>query len=193
VAADFPQYILNPVSDINSIFAYAFGVHIYAPINLAAAIQLPTSPGYTGLTTYYWIPTQNLPLVTPLRWYVPAPFGNAIADLLQPDLRVLVDLGYASGNYANIPTPGQFFQLPDPFTVIPDLAEGAVQGVTAFAVDLGWLPPSMMPTTYPFVPTLDPHLNFPIGQYSVTGVSLITGAEGQLMRSLALIPSWWDY
>jgi hypothetical protein len=59
-------------------------------------------------------------------------------------------------------------------------------------VELGWLPPSMMPTTYPFVPTLDPHLNFPIGQSSVTGVSLITGAEGLLMRSLALIPSWRD-
>lgn len=60
LAADFPQYILNPVADINSIFAYAFGVHSYTPTDLAAAIQLPTSPGYHGLTTYYWIPTQNL-------------------------------------------------------------------------------------------------------------------------------------
>ena len=187
---DFPQYVLNPVSDINAIMGYFFGSHVYVPANLGAAIQLPTSPGYNGLTTYYWIPHQNLPLVEPLR-YVPA-FGNAVADLLQPDLRVLADMGYASGNYANIPTPGHFFELPDPFTIIPDLALGAIQGPTAFAVDLGWLPPSMMPTTYPFVPTLDPHLNFPIGQHSVTGVSLITGAEGRLMRSLALTPSWWD-
>jgi len=44
----------------------------------------------------------------------------------------------------------------------------------------------------PFVPMLDPHLNFPIGQYSVSGFSQITGAEGQLFRSLGLIPSWWD-
>ncbi len=192
VAGNFPQYILNPVADINSIVGLAVGPHYYTPIDLAAAIKVPTSPGYNGLTTYYWIPTQNLPLVTPLRWYVPAPWGDATADLLQPDLRVLADMGYVSGNYANIPTPGQFFELPDPFTVFPDLAVGAVQGATAFAVDLGWLPPSMMPTTYPFVPTLDPHLNFPIGQHSVTSVSLITGAEGQLMRGLALIPSWWD-
>jgi PE-PPE domain len=149
MAANFPQYILNPVSDINAIFGFFFGAHSYTPTDLAAAIPLPTSPGYSGLTTYYWIPTQNLPLVTPLRWYIPTPFGNAIADLLTPDLRVLADLGYASGNYANIPTPGQFFELPDPFTIIPDLAVGAIQGPTAFAVDLGWLPPSMMPTTYP--------------------------------------------
>jgi PE-PPE domain len=159
---------------------------------LTAAIQLPTSLGYNGQTTYYLTLQQNLPLLAPVRNYVIPPWDDAIADLLTPDLRVLVDLGYASGNYANIPTPGQFFELPDPFTIIPDLALGAIQGPTAFAVDLGWLPPSMMPTTYPFVPTLDPHLNFPIGQHSVTGVSLITGAEGQLMRSLALIPSWWD-
>ena len=190
--ADFPQYVLNPVSDINAIMGYFFGSHVYVPANLGAAIQLPTSPGYNGLTTYYWIPHQHLPLVEPLRRYVGGTLGNAIADLLQPDLRVLADMGYASGNYANIPTPGQFLELPDPFTIIPDLAEGAIQGPTAFAVDLGWLPPSMMPNTYPFVPTLDPHLNFPIGQHSVTGFSLITGAEGQLMRSLALIPSWWD-
>jgi hypothetical protein len=50
---------------------------------------------------------------------------------------VLADLGYASGNYANIPTPGQFLEVPDPFTIIPDLGVGAIQGVTAFAVDLG--------------------------------------------------------
>jgi len=30
-------------------------------------IQLATSPGYTGNTTYYMSPTQNLPLLTPLR------------------------------------------------------------------------------------------------------------------------------
>lgn len=132
-------------------------------------------------------------MVEPLRRLIVPPWDDAIADLLQPDLRVLVDVGYASGNYADIPTPGQFFELPNPFTVIPDLVEGAVQGVTAFAVDLGLLPPSMMPTTYPFVPTLDPNLNFSIGgQYSVTGLSLITGADGLLMHSLALIPSWWN-
>ncbi len=189
---NFPQYVLNPVSDVNAIMGFFLGSHLYVPADVGAAIQLPTSPGYSGHTTYYWIPHQNLPLVEPLRRFVPAPFGNAMADLLQPDLRVLADMGYASGNYADIPTPGQFFELPDPFTILPDLGVGAVQGATAFGVDMGWLPPSMMPNAYPFVPMLDPHLNFPVGQHSVTGLSLMTGAEGQLMRNLALIPSWWD-
>ncbi|EUA34694.1 PE-PPE domain protein [Mycobacterium xenopi 3993] len=38
------------------------------------------------------IPTQNLPLLEPLR-QVPV-VGNPLADLLQPDLRVIVELGY---------------------------------------------------------------------------------------------------
>jgi hypothetical protein len=195
VAADFPQYVLNPVSDLNAVvgFLLTHGTHDYVdltPTQVANAVQLPTSPGYTGATTYYELPTQNLPLVTPLRLLLPQPYGNALADLLQPDLRVLVDMGYGSGEYANIPTPASLFELPDPFTIVPDLAHGAVQGPQAALVDLGLLPQSMMPTGYPFNPVLDPGLNFPLPQSSVTGVSQLTGFEGQLMRSLGLIPSW---
>ncbi len=46
LAADFPQYVLNPVADINSIMGFAFGAHNYITIDLSAAIQLPTSPDY---------------------------------------------------------------------------------------------------------------------------------------------------
>ncbi len=192
---DFPRYVLNPVSDLNAVvgFLLAFGPHDYVALTttqIANAIQLPTSPGYTGATSYYELPTQNLSLVTPLRWYLPPPYGNALADLLQPDLRVLVDMGYGSGEYANIPTPASLFELPNPFTIVPDLAHGAVQGPQAALVDLGVLPQSMMPTGYPFNPVLDPGLNFPLPQSRVTGVSLLTGFEGQLMRALGLIPSW---
>ncbi|HTQ16095.1 PE-PPE domain-containing protein, partial [Mycobacterium sp.] len=139
-------------------------------------------------TTYYMSLDNGLPLVQPLRSLgVP---GNAIADLLQPDLRVIVDLGYASGQYADIPTPAQLIGIPNPQTVLPALATGTVQGVQAFGVDVGLLPQSMFPNAYPYLPVLDPGLNIPMGQPSVTAVSLLTGAEGQLMDSLGLIPSW---
>jgi hypothetical protein len=194
MVGNFPQYVLNPVSDLNAVvgFLVFHGPHDYidlTPTPIANAIQLPTSPGYTGATTYYELTTQNLPLVTPLR-YLPQPYGNALADLLTPDLRVLVDMGYGSGEYANIPTPASLFELPDPFTIVPDLAHGAVQGPQAALVDLGVLPQSMMPTGYPFNPEVDPGLNFPQPQSSVTGISQLTGFEGQLMRALGLIPSW---
>ena len=194
MVADFPRYVLNPVSDVNAIMGlFVFhGSHDYVdltPTQVAPAIQLPTSPGYAGATTYYELLTQNLPLVAPLRM-LPAPYGNALADLLQPDLRVLVDMGYGSDEYANIPTPASLFELPDPFTIVPDLAHGAVQGPQAALVDLGVLPQSMTPTGYPFNPVLDPHLNYPLPQSPVTAISLLTRSEGQLMRTLGLIPSW---
>ena len=53
-----------------------------------------------------------MPLLTPLRQYLPAPYGNTFADLLQPDVRVIVDMGYGTGEYANIPTPASLFELP---------------------------------------------------------------------------------
>jgi hypothetical protein len=194
MVGNFPQYVLNPISDANAVVGFLTfdGPHDYVdltPTQVATAVQLPTSPGYTGSTTYYFRLTQNLPLVEPLR-SLPAPYGDALADLLEPDLRVLVDMGYGSGEYANIPTPATLIELPDPFTIVPDLAIGAVQGPQAALVDLGVLPQSMMPTGYPFNPALDPHLNFPLPQSSFTELSLVTGSEGELMRLLGQIPSW---
>jgi hypothetical protein len=57
-------------------------------------------------------------------------------------------------------------------------------------VDLGLLPQSMVLETYPYLPALGPDLNFNLGQSSVTGLSLLMGAEGALARDLGLIPPW---
>ena len=185
--ADFPQYPLNLVSDANALAGIALGNHDYSglsPLSVANALVLPTSPGYSGNTQYLMALTQNLPLVQPLRW-LPSPYGNAIADLLQPDLRVIVDMGYGSGEYANLPTPASLFEIPNPGAILPALAHGAIQGPTAALVDLGLLPSAYYPMgQYPFSPVLDPGLNFPISQTQVTGVSVLMGFEGSLARSL---------
>jgi hypothetical protein len=162
--------------------------HDYAPYPTAGTVQLPTSPGYTGNTTYLFNLEQNVPLLTPLRQYLPAPYGNAFADLLQPDVRVIVDMGYGTGEYANIPTPASLFELPDPFTILPDLATGTIQGPQAFLHDLGF--PVNMPTGYPMDPELNPDLNFPLPQISTTGLSLLLGAEGDATKLLGLEPGW---
>ena len=188
--SNFPEYPLNVVSDTNAVFGFLFGAHDYAPYT-GTPVQLATSPGYTGDTKYFFTLTQNLPLLTPLRQYMPQPYGNALADLLQPDLRVICDMGYGSGEYPNLPTPARLIELPNPFTIGPDLVHGTIQGAEASLVDLGLLPSSYYPIgQYPFSPVLDPGLNFPLPQSQVTGVSLLTGAEGQLMRALGLVPSW---
>ncbi|BBZ46380.1 PE family protein [Mycobacterium parmense] len=193
--ADLPQYPLNLVSDLNAFMGYFF-VHDQYPMmsagQVANAVPLPTSPGYTGNTAYYMLMTQNLPLLEPIRDIPYA--GPPIADIFQPDLRVLVDMGYAGYgpgyDYANIPTPAGLFSVPNPFTIIPDLALGAVQGPYGAAVEIGvesgLASPSLFPDTYPWVPSTDPQLTFPIIQSSTTLLSLLSGGAGSV---LDLIPA----
>ncbi|WP_407684910.1 PE family protein [Mycobacterium sp. HUMS_1102779] len=187
--ADAPQYPFNFLTDLNAFMGdlYAHDYAGFTPTQIATAQPLPVSPGYTGDTHYYMVLTQHLPLLAPIRGI---PFvGPPIADLVQPDLRVLVDLGYGNygpgGDYANVPTPARLFQVIDPFTVGADLAIGAVQGPQAALVDVGLLPPSCLPDAYPYLPSADPGLSLNLGQPSVTGLSLLSGALGSIFR---LIP-----
>lgn len=99
---DFPQYPINFLSDINAYLGILFNHIAYlglTPEQVTSvadggdAIQLPTSAADT-LTNYFMIPSASLPLLDLLRL---VPFaGNPLADLVQPDLRVLVNLGYGS-------------------------------------------------------------------------------------------------
>jgi hypothetical protein len=144
--ADFPQYPINFISDLNA-FAGIYYVHNTYPDNPSAlppgyAIQqLPTSPGYTGVTTYSMITTPNgLPLLDPVR-AIPV-IGNPIADLLQPDLTTIVNLGYGNPNYgwsqgpADVQTYFGLFPHVSQQLIAQDLITGAQQGTTAFMSDL---------------------------------------------------------
>ena len=82
-----------------------------SPEQIQNALPLETT-GDT-LTNYYMIPVDDLPLLDPLR-LIPV-VDNPLADLLQPDMQVLVDLGYGgitdgwSQGPANAPTPFELF------------------------------------------------------------------------------------
>lgn len=139
--ADFPRYPINVLSDLNALAGIVFLHDTYPDLTatqLASAITLPTV-GPTQ-TTYHMIPTQNLPILEPLR---ALPFvGNPIADLIQPDLKVLVNLGYGDPAYgystgpANVPTPVGLFPSVSPGTVLADLVTGTQQGFASAAADL---------------------------------------------------------
>jgi hypothetical protein len=144
--ADFPQYPINLISDLNA-FAGIYYVHGTYPGNPSAlppgyAIQqLPTSPGYTGVTNYYMITTQNgLPLLDPVR-AIPV-IGNPIADLLQPDLTTIVNLGYGNPNFgwsqgpADVHTYFGLFPHVSQQLIAQDLITGAHQGAAAFMSDI---------------------------------------------------------
>jgi hypothetical protein len=84
-------------------------------------------------------------LLEPLRGN---PLGDAVADLLQPDLKVLVNLGYGPDNlpyseYPDVVTPASgLFPDVNLGTVFDNLATGARQGVQDFLADLKDISPS---------------------------------------------------
>jgi hypothetical protein len=192
--ADAPQYPLNVVSDLNAFLGY-FVVHsnypFLTPQQVAGAVQLATSPGYTGNTAYYMVMTQNLPLIQFIRDIPYA--GPPIADIFQPDLRVLVDLGYGDigtgGGYANLPTPASLLSVPNVGRVAVDLAKGAVQGPWSAVVDIvvesGYTPATAWyPDAYPYLPSTDPHLHIYLGQPSTTGLSRALSGLGDILGKI---------
>jgi hypothetical protein len=161
-ASDYPQYANNIFADLNAVDGYV-DLHPYLltnwpayfnPAELAGAVAQPVSADYTGNTSYFLIPTQDLPLLDGLREAPGAP--SAYADLIQPDMRVLVDLGYNWTGDANVVTPA-VWTSPNIDTTAVDsyLVAGADQGMIAALVDLGILPQSDLSglsDLYPYVP-----------------------------------------
>jgi hypothetical protein len=142
--SDFPRYPINFLSDLNAILGFLF-VHTQypdlTPSELASAVEVPTAAGYDGATTYWMIPTDDLPLLDPLR-SVPV-VGPVMADLLQPDMQVLVNLGYGDPSYgwvnadANAPTTlGLFPSVADLERVPGLLVTGTEEGIQNAISDL---------------------------------------------------------
>ena len=166
--ADFPQYPLNVVSDLNALLGILYGHGAYlgdTPERIDSAIQLPTSATDT-LTNYYIIPDDSLPLLDPLR-LLPI-IGQPLYDLLEPDARVLVNLGYGSitdgwsQGDADVPTTlGLFPTNLDGAAVATALSNGLQQGISTAIQDLE------SPDNYEITPLQDnPSLS-----------TLLTGAE----------------
>jgi hypothetical protein len=90
--ANFPQQILNFPADLNALFG-ALDLHSTYPYLTAAQVAAAV-PQQIGNVTSYFMPTASLPLLDPLR-LIPG-LGNPLANLLQPFLTQIVDLGYSN-------------------------------------------------------------------------------------------------
>ncbi|MGB3475859.1 MAG: PE-PPE domain-containing protein [Mycobacterium sp.] len=146
--SDFPRYPLNFLAVLNAVLGIGL---IHASVTdlpeeqIAQSVLLPVSEGYAGNTDYFMIPTEDLPLLAPLR-FLPM-LGDPLADLVQPMLRVLVNLGYGNIEHGWDPGPAD---LSTPFGVFPTdidfgdvltaLGDGAQQGWHDFIDDLNSLP-----------------------------------------------------
>ena len=166
--ADYPRYPLNFLSSLNAAMGILLVHTQYASQNYFSSVygtidpilaagpavacqdpssickRLPTTPGTEDAQEYYFIPTPNLPLLAPLR-AIPL-IGTQLADLIQPAIKVIVDLGYADwahgfGDEADQPPANvllEFGVFPDvsPLEVISKLIAGVQQGVQDFIADL---------------------------------------------------------
>lgn len=151
--ADFPRYPIFFLSDLNAGLGIVFVHTQYTPApdckgsycltqqQVDDAIALPTT---SPTQKYYFMPTENLPLLEPLR-YIPF-VGNAIADLLQPALKVIVNLGYGDPAHgfatatqpdANVLVPFGLFPDVSPAEVASQLVAGVKQGIHDFIADFG--------------------------------------------------------
>jgi PE-PPE domain len=143
--ADFPHYTTNLLSDLNATLGFFLEHFTYldlSPDQINDAILLPGSEALTGqgLTDYYMIPSDTLPILEPLL-LIPG-IGQPLYDLLEPDTQILVNLGYGSitegWNQGPANDPTTFGISPDiNETQLADaLSNGWQQGVTDALNDL---------------------------------------------------------
>ena len=151
--SDFPRYPLNFLADLNAGLGIVFVHTQYANANYitlekvtpiaegGTAIELPTT---SPTQRYLFMPTENLPLLEPLR-FIPL-VGNPVADLIQPVLKVIVNLGYGDPAHgftsatqpdANVLVPFGLFPDVDPGEVLGQLVAGVQQGISDFVADFG--------------------------------------------------------
>ena len=144
-AADFPHYTTNLLSDLNGLVGVFLEHFVYAdltPDQINNAILLPGSEALTGqgLTDYFMIPSAGLPILEPLL-LIPG-IGQPLYDLLEPDTRILVNLGYGSitegwnQGPANVPTTFGLYPDIDQTQLSDAMSNGWQQGVTDALNDL---------------------------------------------------------
>jgi hypothetical protein len=148
--ADFPQFPINPIADLNAVLgiAYAHGAYgggifpeelpfMWPPDSPASApLEGPYADEYVlgstqivqqidGDTTFYFIPTTDLPLLDPLRSLgIPEP----VLNIFQPALQVLVEYGYDRDVPMDTAVPAELIPTLDPATFTLEFANGVAQG-----------------------------------------------------------------
>ncbi|WP_082134048.1 PE-PPE domain-containing protein [Mycolicibacter heraklionensis] len=201
--ADFPRYVSNIFADLNAVMGMAIQHIAYlglTPEQIEGAILLDSDPD--SLVSSYMIQSEYLPLLYPLL-FVPVT-GKPLYDLMEPSMRILVNLGYGSiENGWNEGSPDQ----PTMFTMDqPNIDWTEVNAALAVAAQTGWsafVADIFDPATYEVVDMLDNPALAPL-LAAGDGVGLAEGADAQdMLNSLTnlmweslvgqyLDPSYWE-
>ncbi|MHA7653304.1 PE family protein [Mycobacterium sp. ML4] len=201
--ADFPRYPLNIVSDINAVFGILTVHTTYAeltPHQVDTATLLPVQ-GTTN-NNWYMIDHPDLPLLDPVR-AIPV-IGKPIAALIQPDLKVIVNLGYGDPNFgystspANVPTPFGLFPDIPPGVIVDALAAGTQQGVNDFLAETQHAlttapvinPPALPPLIQAYLPPPPPPIPATPVNIANTLASVVSTGYSVLLPTADLVTAF---
>lgn len=130
-SADFPNYPINLLADLNTLLAGILLHGNYFPADMNGPRAFPDTT--VGNITYVTLTPPHLPLLLPL---YDIGFPTPLLDLVEPALTVMVDWGYNRSISPGTPRTAQLIPRVNPCTAVHDLARAVVQGVEDFVNDI---------------------------------------------------------
>lgn len=124
--SDFPNHPLNLLSTLNALLGFTLHVN-YLPAGLDGPRARPDYKDPDSNITYVTLAAPYLPMLLPLRLLgVP----KQLIDLVEPALKVLIDLGYNRSISPGTPTPATLFPAPQQLLALPfDLLNAIGTGI----------------------------------------------------------------
>ena len=129
--ADAPLNPTNLLAVANESMGFLLLHVYYQGADMSQAILQDTY----GDTKYYLIPTYPLPLLVPLDM-IPG-FGHALADMLDPPLRVLIEAAYDRTISPGQPTQQDFSYYPDPDVLSENFQIAVSTGMDNMSENMG--------------------------------------------------------
>ncbi len=135
--SDFPNYPLNLLADLNALLGFGIYHANYFPADMDGPRVRPDT--VDGNITYVTLAAPELPLVTGLKMLgVP----KQLRDLLEPVLKVLVDIGYDRSIDPGVATPASLSPTPRRLLALPIKVLNALGVGIRHALNPSWDKPS---------------------------------------------------
>ena len=135
--SDFPNYPLNFLADLNALLGFGLYHANYFPADMDGPRARPDT--VVGNITYVTLAAPELPLVTGLKMLgVP----KQLRDLLEPVLKVLVDIGYDRSIDPGVAAPASLSPTPQRLLALPIKVLNALGVGIRHALNPSWDKPS---------------------------------------------------
>lgn len=133
--SDFPNYPLNFLADLNALIGFGLLHANYFPADMDGPRAVADYTDPTRNITYVTLAAPELPLVAGLKLLgVP----KQLRDLVEPALKVLVDLGYDRSINPGVPTPASLSPTPRRLLALPFQLLDAIRVGIQHALNPSW-------------------------------------------------------